>query len=279
MRRSTTLIVSHCKSDLNDESQVKICISDLYNLLCALSDEDVNCNDINYVEGTDLLTDDLDLYLKSFCDCFLNTAKIVISENEGNNGSDNISKPVISEDNKKSLKQFIETLALSNTTASDSLGSDYSRQYAGKYTDAQMKFIPMWNEFIKVAYKNDDFANAFKRIKAQPCSWVEFGAGMSKIGKIYINLSPSKKSVRVFFSKKVDCNEWKNILEDQDTIVKKFDGNALFECIGKGATEINKITRFFNRVDFDNLADEENVFAEVAKYIVDLRNIIIWYIK
>lgn len=129
MRRSTTLIVSHCKCDLNDEAQVKICISDLYNLLCALSDEDVNCNDINYVEGTDLLTDDLDLYLKSFCDCILNTAKIVISENEGNNGSNNISKPVISEDNKKSLKQFIETLELSNTTASDSLGSDYSRQY------------------------------------------------------------------------------------------------------------------------------------------------------
>lgn len=185
----------------------------------------------------------------------------------------------ISEDNKKSLKQFIETLALSSTTASDSQGNDYSSQYAGKYSDAQMKFILMWNEFIKVAYKNDDFAITFKRIKAQPCSWVELGAGMSKIGKIYINLSPSKKSVRVSFVKKVDCKEWKNILEDIDSIVKKFDGNALFECIGKGATEINQITRFFNRVNFDNLANEENVFAEVAKYIVDLKNVVVSYIK
>ena len=273
------LIVSHCKCDLNDEAQVDGCVHELYELLCDLSNEESTCNDINDGYGTDLLASDLDLYRKSFCECFLNTAMIVISENEGNNGSDNNSKPVISEDNKKSLKQFIETLALSNTTASDSQGSDYSRQYAGKYTDAQMKFIPMWNEFIKVAYKNDDFANAFKRIKAQPCRWVELGTGMSKIGKIYINLSPSKKSVRVSFSKKVDCKEWKNILEDQDTIVKKFDGNALFECIGKGATEINQITRFFNRVDFDNLADEENVFAEVAKYIVDLRNVVMGYLK
>lgn len=271
--------MSHCKCDLNDEAQDDGSVHELYELLCELSNEESTCNDINDGYGTDLLASDLDLYRKSFCDCFLNTAKIVISENEGNNGSDNNSKPVISEDNKKSLKQFIETLALSNTTASDSQCSDYSRQYAGKYTDAQMKFIPMWNEFIMVAYKNDDFANAFKRIKTQPCSWVELGTGMSKIGKIYINLSPSKKSVRVSFSKKVDFKEWKNILEDQDTIVKKFDGNALFECIGKGATEINQITRFFNRVDFDNLADEENVFAEVTKYIVDLRNVMMGYLK
>jgi len=273
------LIVSHCKCDMNDESQVGVCVSELYELLCELSNEESSYNDINDGYGTDLLASDLETYQKSFGACFLNTAKIVISDNEGNNGSDNNSKPVISEDNKKSLKQFIETLALSSTTASDSQGSDYSSQYAGKYTDAQMKFIPMWNEFIKVAYKNDDFAKAFKRIKAQPCSWVELGAGMSKIGKIYINLSPSKKSVRVSFAKKVDCKEWKNILEDQDIIVKKLGGNALFESIGKGATEINQITRFFNRVDFDNLAAEENVFAEVSKYIVDLRNVVMGYIK
>lgn len=273
------LIVSHCKCDLNDEAQVDGCVHELYELLCELSNEESSYNDINDGYETDLLASDLETYQKSFGSCFLNTAKIVISKNDVNNGSDNNSKPVISEDNKKSLKQFIETLALSSTTASDTQGSDYSSQYAGKYTDAQMKFIPMWNEFIKVAYKNDDFAKAFKRIKAQPCSWVELGAGMSKIGKIYINLSPSKKSVRVSFSKKVDSKEWKNILEDQDAIVKKFDGNASFECIGKGATEINQITRFFNRVDFDNLADEENVLAEVAKYIVDLRNVVMGYIK
>lgn len=62
-------------------------------------------------------------------------------------------------------------------------------------------------------------------------------------------------------------------------IVKKFDGKALFECIGKGATEINQITRFFNRVNFDNLAAEEKVLAEVAKYIVALRNVVIGYLK
>lgn len=273
------LIVSHCKCDLNDEAQVDGCVHELYELLCDLSNEEFSYNDINDGYGTDLLASDLVTYQKSFGSCFLNTAKIVISKNEVNNGSDNNSKPVISEDNKKSLKQFIETLALSSTTASDSQGSDYSSQYAGKYTVAQMKFIPMWNEFIKVAYKNSDFAKAFKRIKAQPCSWVEFGAGMSKIGKIYFNLSPSKQSVRVSFSKKVDCKEWKDILEDQDIIVKKLGGNALFECIGKGATEINQITRFFNKVDFNNIAGVESVFAEVAKYIVNLRNVVMGYLK
>lgn len=273
------LIVSHCKCDLNDEAQVDGCVHELYELLCDLSNEEFSYNDINDGYGTDLLASDLVTYQKSFGSCFLNTAKIVISKNEVNNGSDNNSKPVISEDNKKSLKQFIETLALSSTTASDSQGSDYSSQYAGKYTVAQMKFIPMWNEFIKVAYKNSDFAKAFKRIKAQPCSWVELGAGMSKIGKIYFNLSPSKQSVRVSFSKKVDCKEWKDILEDQDIIVKKLGGNALFECIGKGATEINQITRFFNKVDFNNIAGVESVFAEVAKYIVNLRNVVMGYLK
>lgn len=84
---------------------------------------------------------------------------------------------------------------------------------------------------------------------------------MSKIGKIYINLSPSKKSVRVSFSKKVNCKELKDILEDQDIIVKKLGDNALFCCIGKGATEINQITRFFNKVDFNNIDDVERVFA------------------
>ena len=94
------LIVSHCKCDLNDEAQVKICISDLYNLLCALKDENVNCNDINYVEGTDLLTDDLDLYRKSFCDFFLKTAKIEISEKVDNDESDGSSSHDICYNNK-----------------------------------------------------------------------------------------------------------------------------------------------------------------------------------
>lgn len=118
--------MSHCKCDLNDEAQVKICISDLYNLLCALSDEDVNCNDINYVEGTDLLTDDLDLYRKSFCDFFLKTAKIEISEKVDNDEIDGSSSHDISDNNKIALNHFIETLAFSIITASDSHGKDNS---------------------------------------------------------------------------------------------------------------------------------------------------------
>ena len=295
------LIVSHCKCDLNDESQVDGCVSDLFKLLIKLNNISKAAK-INKQYRSELSDLDLESLKRSFYSNFLDVAKIEIQEtndveltdkndipesstldssnlNDVNDHENDDLVPEISEDNKKSLKQFIETLALSSTTASDSQGNDYSSQYAGKYSDSQMKFILMWNEFVNVAYKNDDFAKAFKRINAQPCSWVELGAGMSKIGKIYINLSPSKKSVRVSFVKKVDCKEWKNILEDKDSIVKKFDGKALFECIGKGATEINQITRFFNRVDFDNLADEENVFAEVAKYIVDLKNVVVSYIK
>lgn len=183
MRRSTTLIVSHCKCDLNYEAQVKICISDLYNLLCALSDEDVNCNDINYVEWTDLLTDDLDLYRKSFCDFFLKTPKIEI---DGSSSHD------ISDNNKIALNHFIETLAFSIITASDSHGKDNSSQYAGNYTKSQLKFIQLWNEFSNISYRNSEFSRTFTKIKPQTCSWVELGAGMSKIGKISVTLYPSR---------------------------------------------------------------------------------------
>ena len=149
------LIVSHCKCDLNDEAQVKICISDLYNLLCALSDEDVNCNDINYVEWTDLLTDDLDLYRKSFCDFFLKTPKIEI---DGSSSHD------ISDNNKIALNHFIETLAFSIITASDSHGKDNSSQYAGNYTKSQLKFIQLWNEFSNISYRNSEFSRTFTKI-------------------------------------------------------------------------------------------------------------------
>lgn len=64
---------------------------------------------------------------------------------------------------------------------------------------------------------------------------------MSKIGKIYINLSPSKKSVRVSFSKKVNCKELKDILEDQDIIVKKLGDNALFGCIEKVLLRLTRL--------------------------------------
>lgn len=70
------LIVSHCKCDLNDDAQVDGCAHELYELLCELSNEESTCNDINDGYGTDLLASDLDLYRKSFCDCFLRAAKI-----------------------------------------------------------------------------------------------------------------------------------------------------------------------------------------------------------
>lgn len=70
------LIVSHCKCDLNDEAQVDGCVHELYELLCELSNEESTCKDINDGYGTDLLASDLDLYRKSFCDCFLRAAKI-----------------------------------------------------------------------------------------------------------------------------------------------------------------------------------------------------------
>lgn len=174
------LIVSHCKSDLNDDYQVKLCISDLYNLLSELSNEEENCNDINDDYGTDLLASDLDLYRKSFCDCFLRTAKIEISENDNNCESDSNSSHDISDNNKIALNHFIETLALSSTTASDSQSKDYSSQSSVPYSESRLKFIPLWNNFIDIAYKNPDFSRIFSKIKAKPRNWQEFSEGLEK---------------------------------------------------------------------------------------------------
>lgn len=273
------LIVSHCKCDLNDDAQVDGCVHELYELLCELSNEESTCNDINDYYGTDLLTDDLDLYRKSFCDCFLKTAKIVIPESNNNDVSDSNSSKDISDNNIVALNHFIETLALSSTTASDSQGKDGSSQYAGNYSKSQIKFISLWNDFIDIAYKNPDFVRLFSKFKAKPRNWEEFSEGGGKIGKIYVNMYPSKDCLKVSFSKKVDCQAWDNMVGDEYDIVKKLGGSSKFETIGKKATGINQITRFFNRVEFDNLADEENVFAEVAKYIVALRNVVMGYIK
>ena len=273
------LIVSHCKCDLNDDYQVKLCISDLYNLLSELSNEEENCNDINDDYGTDLLASDLDLYRKSFCDCFLGTAKIEISENDNNCESDSNSSHDISDNNKIALNHFIETLALSSTTASDSQSKDYSSQSSVPYSESRLKFIPLWNNFIDIAYKNPDFSRIFSKIKAKPRNWQEFSEGLEKIGKIYVNMYPSKDCLKVSFSKKIDCQAWDIMVGDEYDIVKKLGGSSKFETIGKEATGINQITRFFSIDNFDDSYDKENAFSEVAKYIVALRNVVVSYIK
>lgn len=273
------LIVSHCKCDLNDDYQVKLCISDLYNLLSELSNEEENCNDINDDYGTDLLASNLDLYRKSFCDCFLRTAKIEISENDYNCESDSNSSHDISDNNKIALNHFIETLALSSTTASDSQSKDYSSQSSVPYSESQLRFISLWNEFIDIAYKNHEFSRKFSKIKAKPRNWEEFSEGLEKIGKIYVNMYPSKDCLKVSFSKKVDCQAWDNMVEDEYDIVKKLGGSSKFETIGKNASGINQITRFFSIGNFDDSYDKENAFSEVAKYIVALRNVVVSYIK
>lgn len=273
------LIVSHCKCDLNDDYQVKLCISDLYNLLSELSNEEENCNDINDDYGTDLLASNLDLYRKSFCDCFLRTAKIEISENDNNCESDSNSSHDISDNNKIALNHFIETLALSSTTASDSQSKDYSSQSSVPYSESQLRFISLWNEFIDIAYKNHEFSRKFSKIKAKPRNWEEFSEGLEKIGKIYVNMYPSKDCLKVSFSKKVDCQAWDNMVEDEYDIVKKLGGSSKFETIGKNASGINQITRFFSIGNFDDSYDKENAFSEVAKYIVALRNVVVSYIK
>lgn len=273
------LIVSHCKCDLNDDYQVKLCISDLYNLLSELSNEEENCNDINDDYGTDLLASNLDLYRQSFCDCFLRTAKIEISENDNNCESDSNSSHDISDNNKIALNHFIETLALSSTTASDSQSKDYSSQSSVPYSESQLRFISLWNEFIDIAYKNHEFSRKFSKIKAKPRNWEEFSEGLEKIGKIYVNMYPSKDCLKVSFSKKVDCQAWDNMVEDEYDIVKKLGGSSKFETIGKNASGINQITRFFSIGNFDDSYDKENAFSEVAKYIVALRNVVFSYIK
>ena len=273
------LIVSHCKCDLNDEAQVDGCVHELYDLLCELSNEESSYNDINDGYGTDLLASDLDLYRKSFCDCFLRAAKIEISEKVDIDESDSSSSHDISDNNKIALNHFIETLALSSTTASDSQGKDDSSQYAGNYSKSQIKFISLWNDFIDIVYKNPDFVRLFSKFKAKPRNWEEFSEGVEKIGKIYVNMYPSKDCLKVSFSKKVDCQAWDNMVGDEYDIVKNLGGSSKFETIGKKATGINQITRFFSIDNFDDSYDKENAFSEVAKYIVALRNVVMGYLK
>lgn len=90
---------------------------------------------------------------------------------------------------------------------------------------------------------------------------------------------PSKDCVKESFSKKVDCQAWDNMVRDEYDIVKKLGGGSKFETIGKKASGINQITRFFSIDNFDDSYDKENAFSEVAKYIVNLRNILVSYVK
>lgn len=272
------LIVSHCKCDLNDEVQVDGCVHELYELLCDLSNEESTCNDINDGYGTDLLASDLDLYRKSFCDCFLRAAKIEISEKVDIEESDSSSSHDISDNNKIALNHFIETLAFSIITASDSHGKDNSSQYAGNYTKSQLKFIQLWNEFSNISYRNSEFSRTFTKIKPQTCSWVELGAGMSKIGKISVTLYPSRRFIKVTFKKLYDCIEWTEILRDQDSILQKLGKDTKYQSSEKNKNEIDQINRFIG-VNFANNDEREIVFAEVARYIVALRNVVVSYIK
>lgn len=68
------------------------------------------------------------------------------------------------------------------------------------------------------------------------------------------------------------------MLQDKDAIIKKLGEKSKFESNGKGITELSQINRFFG-VKFENNADKERVFAEVAKYIVNLRNVVVGYLK
>lgn len=272
------LIVSHCKCDLNDEAQVDGCVHELYELLCDLSNEESTCNDINDGYGTDLLASDLDLYRKSFCDCFLRAAKIEISEKVDIEESDSSSSHDISDNNKIALNHFIETLAFSIITASDSHGKDNSSQYAGNYTKSQLKFIQLWSEFSNISYRNLEFSRTFTKIKPQTCSWVELGAGMSKIGKISVTLYPSRRFIKVTFKKLYDCIEWTEILRDQDSILQKLGKDTKYQSSEKNKNEIDQINRFIG-VNFAKNDEREIVFAEVARYIVALRNVVVSYIK
>ncbi len=272
------LIVSHCKCDLNDEAQVVVCVHELYELLCDLSNEESTCNDINDYYGTDLLTDDLDLYRKSFCDCFLKTAKIEILEKVDNDESDGSSSKDISDNKVIALNHLIETLAFSSTTASDSQSKDYSSQSSVPYSESRLKFIQLWNEFSNISSRNSEFSRTFTKIKPQTCSWVELGAGMNKIGKISVTLYPSRRFIKVTFKKIYDCIEWTEILRDQDTILQKLGKDTKYQSSGKNKCEIDQINRFFG-VNFANNVEREIGFAEVVKYIVNLRNVVVSYIK
>lgn len=116
-------------------------MSELYELLIKLNNNS-NATKINKQYRTELSDLDLESLKRSFYSNFLDVARIEIPEtndieltdksdiSESSHDSSNLNDvnehendefvTEISEDNKKALKQFIETFALSSTTASDS---------------------------------------------------------------------------------------------------------------------------------------------------------------
>jgi hypothetical protein len=95
------------------------------------------------MEFTKLLPDTTDFreLIDNNCIYVDKTAEIEISENVDIDESDSRSSHDISDNNKIALNHFIDTLALSSTTASDSQGKDDSSQYDGNYSKLQIKFI------------------------------------------------------------------------------------------------------------------------------------------
>ena len=294
------LIVSHCKCDLNDEAQVDGCVSKLYELLIKLNNNS-NAAKINKQFRTELSDLDLESLKRAFYSNFLDVARIEIPEssdielndksdisessthdssnlNDVNEHENDDLVSEISEDNKKALKQFIETIALSSTTASDSQGKDDGNQYASKYSAKQMMFISLWNDFIKIARNSTDSSCLYTNLKPSPTGCILFTSGINKIGTISLTLYPQRNFIKVTFIRKSGWSEWNNMLQDKDAIIKKLGEKSKLESNGKGSTELSQINRFLG-VNFENNADKERVFAEVAKYIVDLRNVVVSYIK
>lgn len=229
------LIVSHCKCDLNDEAQVDGCVSELYELPIKLNNNS-NAAKINKQYRTELSDLDLESLKRYFYSNFLDVARIEIPEtndieltdksdisessshdssnlNDVNEHENDEFVTEISEDNKKALKQFIETFALSSTTASDSQGKDDGNQYASKYSAKQMMFISLWNDFIKIARNNTDSSSLYTNLDPSPTGCILFTSGISKIGTISLTLYPQRNFIKVTFIRKSGWSEWNNMLQ------------------------------------------------------------------
>lgn len=258
------LIVSHCKCDLNDDAQVDGCVTELYELLTKLNNNS-NVVKINKQYRTELSDLDLESLKRAFYSNFLDVARIEIPEssdielndksdisessthdssnlNDVNDHENDDLVPEISEDNKKSLKQFIETLALSSTTASDLQGKDDGNQYSSKYSAKQMMFISLWNDFIKIARNSTDSSCLYTNLKPSPTGCILFTSGINKIGTISLTLYPQRNFIKVTFIRKSGWSEWNNMLQDKDAIIKKLGENLNLKAMEREALNFHKLT-------------------------------------